>query len=240
MKWLASFVIVLLTTTLSYAGWYYSLGKYCEDGTYEIWWNGEYPGDTDKACTSSGTASQDATDVSGGVLVVGGAIDGSFGALLDAADEHVRWASPDNTLETEATVVFDVTTPSSFSGDSMFMEFYISANDSIIAYFQDSDDNVFLRRRAQSNTDTVESASSTITVSTTHTIKLTWRTTATEAHCIDIDGGGWDCDEEDLDDFGAASFDIAIGDDQTGLFSINGSWKIDNFRISGTYQDGSL
>jgi len=203
-------------------------------GTYEFWWNGEYAADTDKACYNSGASVNDGVD-SGSVIAAGGKVNGVYGALVGAADDHVRWdgIAPDSTIDDAGWVKIAVTTPASFTGTSMFWEIYYDADNNIIGYFNAN--TIRLRHRGQGEVALLYASTATLSVATTYYIWFTWKDTATDTMCIKIcddsacSGESWECGARDIFDFAADHpTDISIGDDQTDIISVNGSWKLDD------------
>ena len=210
----------------------------CQVGTYSLAWNGEYSGDTDKACLDSGNSTADATDASAGVIDAGGAINGSYGALINAAGEHVRWAAESSAIDNAGTVQMTVTLPASLTDDFSFFEIYLDSSNSILGYYNLANDRLYLRHESASNSEYHYTAAPA--ESATATIYFTWKDTATETMCIKIDAGAWDCDATvDLDtNFTADSY--SIGDDQDAYFNTQAPgtdiWKIDDVYFREGYQ----
>ena len=76
-----------------------TVGTTCPAGTYDFAWNGDYPSDTDKACTNSGAASQDGT-MSGGTLSSSYGYSG-VGLRVTANNQYLTWSYVlDNSLGT--------------------------------------------------------------------------------------------------------------------------------------------
>lgn len=223
----------------------YLKGSYISDpcgylsGTYELGWGGEYSGDTDKACLDSGSSNADATEATAGVIVVGGAITGSYGALLDAANERIRYAGTSETIDTEGWVKFSMVTPSSFSGDSMLFEIYTDADNNIVAYFSDATDAIYWRHEGATTARGMLSSASSVTVSTTYNgataIIITWSDSGSKQAISFDNGSTWDTtDTNNLVPFGGTVDNFCIGDYSYGG-TINGSWKVDNVYFGEGY-----
>jgi len=214
-------------------------GGGCIDGTYSLAWDGEYSGDTDKACLDSGSSIADATDASAGVIDAGGAITGSYGALINAAGEHVRWAAESTSIDNAGTVQVDVTTPSSFTEDRPIFEIYLDTSNSILGYYHLATDRIYLRHYSSGGVNYHYIAS--IAESTTATLYFTWKDTATETMCIKIDDGSWDCNTGVNLGAGFTPVSYAIGEDQdyyivTSLSTGTDIWKMDDIKFRNGYE----
>lgn len=201
-------------------------------GTYELWANGEYPGDEHYACKDSGTG-VDATAEVAGVAVAGGAITGNIGYLLNAADEYVRWAAPSGTIDADGTIEFKVTTPAAFNHHQALIAIYGDGNDNIQIYFNNDNDRLYGKRTAGDGATTtyVGDADSAVSTGTTYTVKYTWQTTGTDQHEIHIDGVEKDDDTEDCGVLATSPSSFSIGDDFVGIGSGTDIWKVDDVQF---------
>ena len=203
-------------------------------GTYVLWANADYPGDVHYACKDSGTG-VDATAEVAGVAVVGGKINGTYGYLLNAANEHVRWDCPSNTIDAEGTIEMQITVPATTNGDTSLAEIYTDSQNYIYVYFSNTSGLIYGGIKGSDAHQVNEGVA--VSDGTSYTILYTWRTTGTEKHCTSVNGGvGWTCQTEDLTAFAGTTDDIAVGDDQNGNWSITDSWKVDDFKVREGYE----
>jgi len=218
-------------------------GGTCQAGTYSLAWNGEYSGDTDKACLNSGASTADATDASAGVIDAGGAINGSYGALINAVGEHVRWAAESSTIDNAGTVKMYVTLPSSLTHTRPLFEIYLDSSNSILGYYHLATDSFYLRHESGSVSDyhfaSAPAENSTVLVS------FTWKDTATETMCVRVGTDAWDtgthCDAAVNLGAGFTPASYAIGEDQDYYITSNlttgtNAWKIDDVYFINGYQ----
>ena len=203
-------------------------------GTYDHWWNGEYSGDTDKACQDSGNSTVDALVATAGVIGAGGAINGSVGALIDADAEHIRWAAYDTDIDEAGTVQITVTTPSSYSHDQRLFEIFDStASRYITGYYSDGTGSLYLYISSGASGFFYVSAPGT---STTVTLQFSWND-ATDALAIKIGAGAWSIQtSDDFSDFGGAPEYYSIGEDNLASAGGTDGWKIDDFQIREGYE----
>ena len=205
-------------------------------GTYLHWWNGEYSGDLDKACQSSGASTAEGT-ATAGVIVVGGKINGVYGALLDADDERITWSCPSNTIDEAGTLEFGLTLTADPTSDSELAAIKTDVENWIYITYDDlgagNDGRIRLSYKGNNNADVTYS--DTITDGATVTVSVTWKTSATEALCVDV-GNGYDClGSADLDAFAGTTDTIYVGDSDVGYGS-NDLFKIDDFQIREGYE----
>lgn len=238
----AVYGLIVFIFLASFAGfnmsWYRSTGD-CPSGTYVGDLDFEYPADTDKMCLDDGGSTADGTD-SGGVIVVGGAINGSYGALLDADSEYVHYDNvlPSNTLPTAGTIECKITTPATLGTVMIFQVFdaTTSADDSMQMYTTGGDGILVGRFEGGGTTAWTDSGANVMSTSTTHTVYYTWNNT-TDAHCAQIDATGWVCDTEALADWtGGATADSAAVGEYISATTHSQSYKVDDCVIREGYE----
>ena len=207
-------------------------------GTYSFWANADYPGDVHYACQDSGASAVDASDEVAGVAVVGGMIDGTYGYLLDAADEHIRWSNSDTTLDADAGgyASFDVTVPASTTGDTALFEIYATSQDYLAVYFENTNSRIIFQQWGVSGITSASTAVGSVDDGATQHIQISWGANP-DHNEVKIDSDAGDCDVDDYGGFETDFISIAVGDDQVGLATITNAWKVDNIVIKSGYVD---
>jgi len=202
-------------------------------GTYSFWANADYPGDVHYACQNSGASAVDSSNEVAGVAVVGGMISGTYGYLLDAADEHIRWANSDTTLDasTGGYASFNIKVPASTTGNTAIFEIYLGTTDYILVYFDNANSRLILKIYASYGVYDNATAVGSIDDGATHAIQISWGSSHNE---INIDAIQ-DCETDDFGAFAGDFTSIAVGDDQTAIASITDSWRVDDIVVKSGY-----
>lgn len=207
-------------------------------GTYEIWLNGEYSGDPEKACVDSGTPA-DPTAITAGVAVAGGKINGDSGFLFDAVDELARWAATSQTIEDDGTLEFNVILPATTTHDQGLALIYTGEENHITVYFNNADSQISVVREGNNQGKVYLGNGCNVTDAQTYHIIYTWQITGTDTHSLSINGGTSYCDKdnETLDAWAGTTDLVGVGKDPIYSFTGTDGWKIDDFQIREGYEE---
>lgn len=201
-------------------------------GTYSGWWNGEYSGDTDKMCQASGASTVDGTD-SGGVIVVGGVINGTYGALLNADAENVRWAAESQTIDTAGTVELTVVVPASLSHDQTLFEIWQDADNFIAVYYHNGTDRFYIWYDGTASGFYYIAAPAE---ETEVTLMFSWNA-ATDALALKVGAGAWDIQTSDnIAVFSGVTLYYSIGEDNIARTEGTDGWKVDDVQFREGYE----
>lgn len=219
----------------------------CADcsGTFLGCWGGEYSGDTDKMCLSSGTSSADGT-ASGATIdtwanhgVAGPTGGGTYGVKIDANDEYIRYSIssgiPINT--SEGTLAIDVYLVSSL-GTSTFATAENSATNYLRLHMINTN---ALRFYHKGNNVVVEvDSGSTVSDATWTRVYFAWSVTSNQI-AVKVGAGAWtnDSDDDAVTALSAAADYFYIGDGPLGG-DAGDTIYLDNLSISETYKDESI
>ena len=217
-----------------------------EYASADLSWDGEHTTASDYACNAAGTG-VDATDVVAGVIDAAGAIGGSnFGALLNAADEHVRWPATSTTIDSQGTIVCRVTLPAETTGNTSIAEiYYNTANKINLWFYNDGSDMALYHKGTNLVMSTVDLLSTNLTDGATYWIFASWDVTPSDTagkFCTTWDAAckaaAWNVRSTAPNGtaFSTDPASYAVGDDQTGLYSISDSWKVDPCYFVEGYQ----
>jgi hypothetical protein len=147
--------------------------------TYKGDYDGEYNGDTDKACQDDGATNVDGTAVGTGAASAAAAINGSYGVLVTDDNAGMDWALTAGTLDTATgTIRIKVHVPVDIQNAlTPIGGLYANANNHIMLY-HDNDagsNHVTARIRFAGTYDYVEDTTQGLdTVATDYTVCYTW------------------------------------------------------------------
>ena len=215
-------------------------------GIYKFWGNNDYSGDTDQACTDSGSGTIQGTTGSGETIdtwsnfgIAGPTSGGTYGVKFDANDEFISYTitAGDIINTSEGTIALDIYLIAS-TGNNSFASAYKDANNYIKAMVN-SDGYVYMEHKGNSVTVATTGADA-ISDTTWTEIRISWSVTSNQIS-VKVGANDWDTDldEDTVTALSAAATDLYVGDGLSGTAIADGIY-IDNYRVSETYQDGSL
>ena len=214
-------------------------------GTYNVWANNDYSGDTDQACVNSGASTVQGT-------VTGATIDtwtnhsvaqptggGTYGVKIDASDEFVSYpiTAGDLINTSEGTLVVQVYLAAS-TGNNTFFTADGDADNNLVATINSLGQIKFVHEGNNSNVDMTGGDS--IPDTTWTVIKVAWSVTSNEIS-VKVGANAWDVDADAsaVTALATAATTLYEGDGVRGQAGIDAVYY-DNFRVSETYQDASL
>jgi len=239
------------TTSSSTSSTTTSVAASCPEGKYQFYWNGDYSGDTDKACFDNGTATKDGTTAGTPSL--------SADYLeVNALNEYLKWAvaNRDGVSEAQGTLYFTARVADDGDADlenMTFAEVYVDGNNYILFYITGST-NKFTMAHKGSGTSKTLSKTETISFDTWYRFGATWDTTTSPGRlslsmlaCSDAGSdcavstpvASWQATTGTLRNFVNAPDDIALGENACGLGQQE-TLRIKDVIITSGYQDADL
>lgn len=204
-------------------------------GTYDTCWTGEYSGDTDKACQNSGASQVDGTQ-NGSVITTNGDVYATF----NATNDYIRWVPYNvDTIDNAGYCEFNLTTPSSFTGNAFYTFPIIDGSNDIFCRVDGSGD--FYMRH---NDGTAEwSNSITLAVSTTYRCRCSWDTVGDDMYVACKKSGESEMNNEitsgiTMTEFGTGMDYTYFGDG--GGWGIVGTWTGDDYVCGTGYNKSAL
>lgn len=208
----------------------------CASGTYMFDYDGDYNGDTDKACFTDGGANKDGTIVDATVT--------SDYVEYSASDDYITWdvASEDGICDTLGTIYFSVyIVDDGDIGENALIE-SINGNDKLAVFTNDSTNGVYGMHAGNNGAHVMYVASAMgFTIGTWVRVGHSWQTgIGGNDHALAINAVGaattWqDEDDDDLLAWNANPDDITIGENAIGK-TVNDTVRIKDVRILSTYK----
>ena len=216
----------------------------CPSGTYLSWWNGEFPSDTDQICYNNGTSNKDGT-ATGATIdtwttfgISGPTNGGTYGVLLNAANEHIAFviASKDLIDTDIGTIAMDIYLDST-TGDNTVIQITAPAATNEITVSIKNDGAISFTYE-DGGTQYTTLGTNNISDDTWTEIRVSWSISG-NVMSTKVGANIWQEDSKAIDAFSETADHYAIGDGVSGS-TISDTVYIDNFRVSDTYQDESL
>lgn len=158
----------------------------CATGTYMFWYDGDYSGDTDKACLTNGTASEDGS--------ISGATVSSDYIEIQANDQYVEWANDSEVALTDSagTVFFSIYVVDADSNSdvdtSQILEAYTNTNNYLYCSISDTTNKVYCSQRGAGGTSIAISTQATLSVGAWYRVGYSW-TISGQSHAAIIASG---------------------------------------------------
>lgn len=215
-------------------------------GTYKFWGNNDYAGDTDQACVNSGLSTIQGTTGSGETIdtwanfgIAGPTGGGTYGVKFDADNERISYVNTANDIidTSEGTIALDIYLIAS-TGDNTFVTAYGDANN-FMAASVNLNGRLYLRHHGNT-VDVAMTGGDTVADATWAEVRISWSVTSNQIS-VKVGANDWDVDADGdaVTAFATAAANLFIGDGTYGIAIADGIY-VDNFRVSGTYQDEAL
>lgn len=211
-------------------------------GTYELWWNGEYESDTDKACRNSGAATEDGT-YDAGVINSSSPLSGSYDFKTTADNDSIYWTADSDTDEV-FTVEAEFKVPSSTTGNNALFVLWADSNDNWVGYLT-ATGILNSRYENEGNVEYV-GCSNGLTDGVQYTIAYSVNI-STDQHCVKVAGvdcgsgsGAWECETESgWGAFTDSPTEFHVGDSgcpESPCLVTDTGYQIDDVKVAKSFQ----